>query len=212
MSEKQAKKQRKTQTDTPHHSPAQKKLSLFNVALVLVIIAVLALGTFAVVRNYEPKVEAPQTQTVAQYAESVGMTADEFLAEYGLSGVENVTADTDINTASGEMTVENYAKYTSVTVDQLKEDYSLGEAVTNEMTWRDATGYIPVSKAAEMSGMTYEQLLEMYNLTEEQLPRDMTQSEAAPILQQAYEASMAAQENESDGDNAAEGEAQQGAE
>ena len=203
MSEKQAKKQRKTQPEGGRKHTKGNSSAGINAVLILIVVAVLALGGYALGRSYfEKKANQPSddsantVQTIAQYAEANGTTAEEFLAAYGLEDNEEITADTDINTAMGAMTVEKFAEFSEKSVDELKEEYGLGEAVTNDMTWNDAQGYVPVSKFAEMQGADYNTFLTNFGLTEEELPADTIWNDALPILQEAAAAMQAESEEE----------------
>lgn len=207
MSEKQAKKQRKTQPEEAKKHTKGKSSAGFNAVLALIVVAVLALGGYALVSSYlENKANQPSddtgntTQTVAQYAQDAGMTADEFLTAYGLEGNEEITADTDINTATGAMTVEKFAEFSETTVDELKEQYGLGDEVTNDMIWNDVQNYVPIGKWCEMSGIDFAEFLTNYGLTEEELPRDTKFGDAMPILQEAAAAMQAEQEAQNDTD------------
>lgn len=192
MSEKQAKKQRKEQPSEQAKKTTDKSLVIFNTIIAVIIVAVLALGGYAVIGNYIANKPEEPISTVEDYAKKNDMTVDEFLAKYGLENSE-ITAETDIGTACSEMTMENFAEYSESTVDEIKATYGLTDDVTADMTWKDAQGYVPVGTAVEMSGMTYEDYISGFGLTEEQLPKDMLMKDAEPVLQQAYEAMMAAQ-------------------
>ena len=192
MRERQAKKQRKEQPAEQVKKPADKGLVIFNAIILVLIVAVLALGGYAVVSNYIANKPEEPINTVEDYVKQNDMTVDEFLAAYGLEGSE-VTAETDIGNACSAMTLEKFAEFSDTTIDEIKTTYGLTDDVTPDMTWADAQGYVTVGTAVEMSGMTYEDYLSGFSLTEEQLPKDMLMKDAEPVLQQAYEAMMAAQ-------------------
>lgn len=200
MSERKAKGQRHS---APQSGKTRSKGDVgFNIIIALVILVVLALGGYAVGSEFlgrkanEPQTDTEQantSQTVAQYAEANGTTADEFLAQYGLSDNEAVTADTNINMAAGYMTVEKFAEFSGTTVEELKEQNGLGDEVTNDMTWTEAQEYVPVGTVAQMQGMEYSEFLAGLGLTEEELPADTIWKEALPILNAAAE-KMSAEE------------------
>lgn len=206
MSEKQAKKLRKEQPQ--QKAAAVKKTgSWFNAVLVIVIAAVLALGGYMVYDRYKENHPSTEPETVADRAKTEGITADEFLAKYGIDTVDGVDKDTALSTATGYMTVEKYAEFEGTTVDELKANYGFDDAVTNDMVMNDAQEYVTVSKAAEMSGVDYASMLQMYGLTEEELPQDMLFKDAKPILQAAQEKIMAESEEQADSESDADTEA-----
>lgn len=204
MSERQARKLRKAPAeDSAGHKKGKSSAGL-NAIIALVIVVFLGLGAYAVTANFKAKAPtgdssadstATQTQTVSQYAEEQGMTAEDFLAQYGLDG-SDVTADTDMNTAVSEMTVEKYAEFSGKTTDEVKDEYKLGKDVTADMKWSDAQGYIPIGKMLENSGMSYDDFLANYDLTSKDIPEDMKWNDAMPILQEAA-AKKQAQSDES---------------
>ena len=212
MSEKQAKKQRKSQPEgAKKHTKGQSSAG-FNAVLILIVVVVLALGGYALGRSYmEKKANQPAddstntTQTVAQYAEANDTTAEEFLAAYGLDDNEEITADTDINTAMGAMTVAKYVEFCGKSVDELT--YGLGD-VADDMTWSEAQDSLPIGTWCELNGMDYGELLSGYEMTEDDLPGDTKFNDALAVLQekaaamQDEEASDTDTEDETDGGEA----------
>lgn len=199
MSERQAKKQKKTQPEVSKRHSGGKSSMGMNAVMILIVAAVLALGVYALASSYrqkkanQPDDTANQSQTVAQYAEENGTTAEEFLASYGLDSNEEITADTDMNVAAAAMTLEKFAEFSGQSVEDLKEQYGFGDNVTNDMLWSDAQSHATVEKMWSMYGMSYEDALASYNLTEEELPRDTEIADAEPILQAAIEKIQAEQ-------------------
>lgn len=151
--------------------------------------------------RYKENHPSTEPETVADRAKTEGITADEFLAKYGIDTVDGVDKDTALSTATGYMTVEKYAEFEGTTVDELKANYGFDDAVTNDMVMNDAQEYVTVSKAAEMSGVDYASMLQMYGLTEEELPQDMLFKDAKPILQAAQEKIMAESEEQADSES-----------
>ena len=137
MSERQAKKRR--MEVGKDETKKSKSGILINCVLTLLVVAVAGVGGWAVYTNYGDNAtdvqteQVQQTQTIEQYAQSVGMTADDFLNEYGLVENEEVTKDMDVTLATEYMTIENYAKFSGLQVDGLKEALGLGEEFTNDM-------------------------------------------------------------------------------
>lgn len=189
MSERQARKLRKKTAEEPAKKNGKGSAG-GNAVIALVVAAFIGLGAYAVASNYKAKNptddSVQQSQTVAQYAEEKGITTEEFIAQYGLED-SDVNADTDINTAVSEMTVEGFAEFSEKSVDEIKEEYSLGDEVTADMNWTDAQGYIPIGVMVQNMGMEYSDFLSNYSLTEEELPEDTIWNDAMSVLQEASE-------------------------
>lgn len=206
MSERQAKRQKKSiPAQNVKHTANNRSSIGFNVILAIIVAIVLALGAYAVVKQYQETHPSTDPETVADRAKTEGITVEEFLTKYGLDGNEEITADTELATASGSMSVANYAALEGTTVDDIKAQNGFTEEVTDDMTMEEASGYIPVGTMAEMYGMDYASFIGMYGLTEEQVPSDMLIKDANPILTEASEAMMA-QQAETETDAAAEAE------
>lgn len=190
MSERNAKKKKKAQqVDVV----ARKKGNpLFTTIMVLVLIAVLGLGVYAVVSNITPKQEQttePAVQDVASYLGEKGITLDEFKTEYGLG--DDVTEETELSAAVGAMTVENYAKFSDMSIDAIKEENGMGAEVTNDMIWSEAQEYMPIGVYFEKMGVDYTQILNMYGLSESDLSKDTIMKDAQPILEEAAQKAQA---------------------
>ncbi len=202
MSERQAKKQRKGQTQEVVKT-VKKSSAVFNTILVLIIVAALVLGGYVIYNQYKINNPSTDPETVADRAETEGITVEEFLAKYGLEANEEIAADTELTVASGYMTVEKYAELEGMTVEELRAEFGIVDEAGNDMSMDEAQGYVPMSKVLEMSGMDYASFLQMYGLTAEQIPENMLYKDAEPIIQAAQEAMMAAQ-SEADTETTAE--------
>ncbi len=189
MSEKRAKKMRKQQSEV-QTKPVKKSSAGFNAILAVVIAAFLAVGGYAIVKQYQ-ETHPHQPTTVEDFAKEQGISTEEFMAKYGIDTNEEIKADTDMATAMGAMSVAKYAEYNETTVEALTEQYAFSADVTPEMTWADAQQYVPMSKVLEMSGMEYDAFLESYGLTAEQITPDMLYKDAEPIIMEAQEKMMA---------------------
>ena len=194
MSERQAKKVRKDKT-----APAAKKQSsnvLFNVIITVVIIAVVALGVWAVYPslndNSQVIEDSMQNQTLGQIAKEMGTTAEEIIETYQL-GEHGFNEDSDIIAVTSKMTVENYAKFEGVTVDELKAEFKYTDDVTPDMTMEQAQDYMPVENIVMGTGTDYATFISAYGLTVEDLPPETLYKDAFPILQAAQEKLMAEQ-------------------
>lgn len=136
MSERQAKRKRQNDAGQTVAVKKNKADVLTNVIIVLVVIVLVGLGAWAVIGEYQKsqQEQAPVSQTVAEYAASVEMTVEDFLAEYGLGENAEVTADTDMSVATEYMTLGNYAKLAQTDVDTLKNSLGITDETINEDT------------------------------------------------------------------------------
>lgn len=127
-----------------------------NAIIAVVIIVVLGLGVWAAapkisesIKNREAASDAAdgqQTATIANAAESEGISFDEYIEKYGLKDA-SLTAEDSVQSAFYEMTVENFAKASSTTVEELMSRYSLPESVTSNMKWSEAMLEMPAGVA-----------------------------------------------------------------
>ncbi len=135
MSERQAKLKRKNEVV---NAPAKNKKSALdivsNIIIVVLILAVLGIGGWAVYSKFSqmPSNEEAVTPTISEYAQTEGITVEEFLAKYGLSEVPEITGDSLISDAMSYMTLGNYAALVGTDVAQLKESMGLGEEYTDD--------------------------------------------------------------------------------
>lgn len=167
MSERQAKREKKSVSEVKIKAPADKLTIFINVIVAIVILAVLGLGVYAVGSKYKEMHPSAKTTTVADFIADKGITFEEFKSEYGLEGDEEVTEKSDMNAVSAKFTLENYAKYTDTTLEELKAQYGLGDDVPNETTWQDAFSFMPVGIVAQnMFGTDFETLKTQMGLPE----------------------------------------------
>lgn len=137
MSERQAKLKRKNEIK---ETPKKKKSAMdiiFNIIIVVLILAVLGIGSWAVYSKYSQMpagdtTENAQTPTVAEYAQTEGIAVDEFLAQYGLGEVSEITADSQITDIIPHMTLANYAAFSGTDVAEMKESMGLGEEYADD--------------------------------------------------------------------------------
>lgn len=100
--------------------------TIINLVITVVVIAVLALAIYAIADKFKPDV-----YTLSEAATEQGMTVEEFSAEYG---IESADADADMNDIVNNMSLENYAKLSGTTFDEMMAQGGLPEGVTAEMT------------------------------------------------------------------------------
>ena len=100
--------------------------TIVNVIITLVVVAVLALAIYAIADKFKPDI-----YTLSDAAAEQGMSLEDFSAEYGIEGAE---ADTDMNDVVNNMSLENFAKLSGTTFDELVAQGGLPEGVTADMT------------------------------------------------------------------------------
>ena len=126
-------------------TPADRMLDL---VAFIVIIAVLALGVYAVYGRISSNLETQAiesgaaAQTVKYAADQAGMTVDEFLEQYGLTDA-GLNGDSAMSDAVEKMNVENFAKYNGQELDAFLEQYGLKDKVSGDTLWTDAEMLVP---------------------------------------------------------------------
>lgn len=180
------------------HKPRRRGSSDFalNAVMVVVIVAVLGLGVWAVsgkvASNLANKTDnadpTTQQQTVQTAADAEGKTVAEFLSAYGLDA--GLSADTAMQDIYPTMTVENIAKMNQVSTEEFLEQYGLTGKVDGSANWGEAQNSIPVGKyfGSEESWQTVKST---YGLSDD-ISSDTPFSEVEPLLEEAA-ANMAAQ-------------------
>lgn len=135
MSERQAKLKRKNEVVD---APVKKKKSALdivsNIIIVVLILAVLGIGGWAVYSKFSqmPSSEEVATPTISEYAQSEGISVEEFLAKYGLSEVPEITGDSLISDAMSYMTLGNYAALVGTDVAEIKASMGLSEEYADD--------------------------------------------------------------------------------
>lgn len=175
-------------------TPADK---MFLAVIVLIIAAVLGLGTYAVYgkisKNLETKAieEDGAEKTVSYMADQAGMTIDEFLDEYGLTdaGFDGKTTESDM---VSKMTLENLAKYEGTELDAFIEENGLpADKVDGNTIWEEAKDLIPLD---EYFGGQFEEVKAAYEL-DDSITGDMTWGETKDTILAAQEAYIEKMQN-----------------
>lgn len=175
-------------------TPADK---MFLAVIVLIIAAVLGLGTYAVYgkisKNLETKAieEDGAEKTVSYMADQAGMTIDEFLDEYGLTdaGFDGKTTESDM---VSKMTLENLAKYEGTELDTFIEENGLpADKVDGNTIWEEAKDLIPLD---EYFGGQFEEVKAAYEL-DDSITGDMTWGETKDTILAAQEAYIEKMQN-----------------
>lgn len=143
MSERKAKKIRKEQVVEPVAKKKEKKNILFNVVSVVVIIAFLGLGAFAVVSEMDfgentttSTNENVDIQTLGDYAESIGISYEEMAEQYGLLE-DTFNKDMLVNDAVNLFTIEHMARMNNQELDAFKEEWGIPADVKTDVASKD---------------------------------------------------------------------------
>lgn len=198
MSERQARIKRKNE---PQQEVKRKKGSIWgNVIIVVVIIAFLGLGLYAI----KDKLPKPPVKpvTVETLAKEKKMSVEDFLKEYGLDASQ-VNKDTEKTVFESMLTVENYAKYSGKTVEALLSENGIKSDIDTTITWQEAQQYETighlVKRTNEETGEN--KTLEEF-LTEREFPEDLmavitedTTLQEAEAMWEDYANALAAEQN-----------------
>ncbi len=172
-------------------TPADK---MTTAAVVIVILAILALGVWAthskIADNvYRNKVESGKIPMNVSYAaEQAGQTIEEYLTPYGLQESDEVNGDTLVNDLYGYMTFENYIKMANEgneevpEIDQVIEDMGLKDKVTKDTKWKDVEPIIPVGKYFGEEQLN--QYKQAYGITDEEVTPETTYGDFQKIVQE----------------------------
>lgn len=181
MSESRAKKERKA--SAPDVQPVKKdKANIwFTLITVVVALAIVVAGGFAIYGKIQAEKPVEEVQTVADIALEEGLSAEEFLAKIGMDGGD-FTGESSADDLLAAMTLENFAKFEDTDVEDFKKKYGI-ENLENDMLWNEASMNIKMSKIAELQyEMSFEEFAAQNQLPAE-ITADMTQAEAIGILQ-----------------------------
>jgi hypothetical protein len=138
--------------------PSSSSDKLTTLAVVVVIIAVLALGVYAsygkIAKNItDNKIANGEMAATVEYAaEQSGQSVEDYLAQYGLENSSEVNGDTAVSDLYGYMTFENYMTMANegsdeeLDLDSVMEDWGLTGQVTKDTQWKDVEPLIPVGK------------------------------------------------------------------
>lgn len=174
---------------------------MMNIIIVILVLAVLGLGAWAVVpkitQNLQEKAqnqeltenEVPQQQvvTVGQRAQSEGISLDEYKAKYGLG--DDVNGDTSFDQALYAMNLTNYAAAQGISVEDVRSQFELPESVKDDAVFADAIMGAPARTVlGGADGLN--QLKETYGITD--IDDNITYGDLMPILQEKLAAQQPA--------------------
>ena len=142
-------------------TPFEKMLTTILVIVVLAVLALAVCATYGKISDNvkQAKLEAETTAinngeqeaTVRYMASNAGMSAADYVAQYGLSLTDGLSEDSALSEMGDKMTLENYFKYsdenTGETTDvdaQLTEWGADGFGITKETTWGEVQSKLPL--------------------------------------------------------------------
>lgn len=178
--------------------PATPADKMINAVMIIVVLAILGLGAYAVYSKLSVSIETKaieagtSEQTVRYAANLAGMTSEEYLAQYGLSDAgldEKSTASEMVE----KMTVENYAKFNGQEIDAFLEELGLTDKATPDMMWTEAELLIPTG--IYMGGEEqFKQIKEVYEL-DDSITAETPWGEAKDKVEAASQAYMEKMQN-----------------
>ena len=144
-------------------TPFEKMLTTITV---LVILAVLALAVFATYGKISGNLKqaaldaettaienGEQAATIRYMASSSGMSAADYVAQYGLELKDGLTETSTLDDMAEKMTLENYYKFSDETsgettdVDALLTEWGADElGITKDTVWGEVKSKLPLSK------------------------------------------------------------------
>lgn len=160
--------------------------TMVNVVIAVVLIAVIGLAGYAIYDKMSANVnqkaiESGEKEATVEYlAEQSSMSIEDYLAQYGLSGVSKKATQTEMTDL---MTVDNYITFTGTTAEDLKTQYNLDEAPAGDAIWGD------VRKALTVKNMvgdeeSFKQFKEIYKL-DDSITMDTLWVDAEPIIEES---------------------------
>ena len=144
-------------------TPFEKMLTTITV---LVVLAVLALAVFATYGKISQNVKqaaidaettaiqnGEQAATIRYMASNAGMSAADYVAQYGLELKDGLTETSTLDEMAEKMTLENYYKFSDETsgettdVDALMAEWGADElGITKDTVWSEVQSKLPLIK------------------------------------------------------------------
>lgn len=161
---------------------------MINVIIAVILIAVIGLAVYAVYGKISENMTRTAIEngeaepTVGYLAEQSGMSVEDYLAQYGVSGLgENATQEE----MTDAMTVGNYATYAGTTVEDLQTQYGLDETPSADANWGELRKTFTVRN---MMGdeESFNQFKEVYGL-DDSITLDTLWTDAEPKIQESIE-------------------------
>lgn len=148
------------------HSKGSADITV-NVIIAVVLIVVIGLAGYAIYDKMSTKISnkaienGEKEATVEYLAEKQNMTVEDYLAQYGLSGVSGKATQEEM---TDKMTVDNYVSFVGTTIDDLKTQYNLDEAPAGDANWGEIRKGFTVKNMVGNSEESLKQFKEIYKL------------------------------------------------
>lgn len=161
---------------------------MINVIIAVILIAVIGLAVYAVYGKISENMTRTAIEngeaepTVGYLAEQSGMSVEDYLAQYGVSGLDENATQEEMTDA---MTVGNYATYAGTTVEDLQTQYGLDETPSADANWGELRKTFTVRN---MMGdeESFNQFKEVYGL-DDSITLDTLWTDAEPKIQESIE-------------------------
>lgn len=158
-----------------------------NTIIAVVLIAVVGLAGYAVYDKMSAKInnkaiESGEKEATVEYlANQAGQSVDDYLAQYGLSGISKKATQEEM---TDQMTVDNYVSFAGTTIDDLKTQYHLSEAPAGDSNWGDLRKTFTVKNMIGDSEDELKQFKEIYKL-DDSITLDTPWTEAEPKIKES---------------------------
>ena len=160
---------------------------MMNTITAVVLIAVVGLAGYAVYDKMSAKInnkaiESGEKEATVEYlANQAGQSVDDYLAQYGLSGISKKATQEEM---TDQMTVDNYVSFAGTTIDDLKTQYHLSEAPAGDSNWGDLRKTFTVKNMIGDSEDELKQFKEIYKL-DDSITLDTPWIEAEPKIKES---------------------------
>lgn len=160
--------------------------TMINVIIAIVLIAVIALAGYAIYDKISSNIIQTEIEngereaTVGYLAEQAGMSIEDYLAQYGVSGLGKNATEQEM---TDMMTVDNYVKYAGTTIEDLQTQYHLSEAPAGDSNWGDLRKSFTVRNMVGDED-SFAQFKEMYGL-DDSITLDTLWTDAEPVIQES---------------------------
>lgn len=159
---------------------------MINVIIAVVLIAVIALAGYAIYDKISSNIIQTEIEngereaTVGYLAEQAGMSIEDYLAQYGVSGLGKNATEQEM---TDMMTVDNYVKYAGTTIEDLQTQYHLSEAPAGDSNWGDLRKSFTVRNMVGDED-SFAQFKEIYGL-DDSITLDTLWTDAEPVIQES---------------------------
>ena len=183
-------------------TPFEKMLTTITVLVVLAVLALAVFATYgkvssnmkqAAIDAERTAIESGEQETTIRYmASNAGMSAEEYVAQYGLELKDGLSETSTLNEMAEKMTLENYYKFSDETsgettdLDELLTKWGADElGITKETVWSDVQSKLPLIKY--LGEEDFNNLIEQYaafGFDSSVITADMTMEQANEAVEE----------------------------